>query len=59
LLIATMVFILTLMFASVALAHGGEAHAVEAGTPWLNIALVAGGLIAFGGGAYYAVRARD
>ena len=53
-----LVFVLTLMFASVVLAHGGETHGAEAGTPWLNIVLVAGGLIAFGGGAYFALKPR-
>ena len=34
---------MTLTFASVALAHDGEERA---GTPWLKIALVGGGLLA-------------
>ena len=56
-LIAVLVFVLTLAFASVALAHEG-AHE-EAGLPWLNIGLVAGGLIVVGAGAYFAVKQRS
>jgi hypothetical protein len=59
LLLGMLVFILTLMFASVALAHGAEAHGAEAGIPWLNITLVAAGLIAFAGGGYFAVKPRE
>ena len=53
-LLATLMFVLTLAFASVAIAHEG-AHE-EAGLPWLNIGLVDGGLIVVGGGAYFAVK---
>lgn len=49
--VASMTLVLTLAFASVALSHGGEERA---GTPWLNIALVGGGVVVFGGAAYFA-----
>ncbi len=53
--VASMTLVLTLAFVSVALAHGGEERA---GTPWLNIALVGGGVVVFGGAVCFATRRR-
>ncbi len=55
-LLVVLVFVLTLLFSSVALAHDGPHE--ETGTPWLNIGLVAGGLAVVGVGAYFAVKQR-
>jgi len=53
--LASMAFVLTLTFDSVALAHDGEERP---GTPWLKIALVGGGVVVLGVGAYSATRRR-
>ncbi len=53
--VASMAFVLTLTFGSVALAHEGEERA---GTPWLKIALVGGGVVVLGVRTYFATRRR-